>query len=172
VTHAYGPVDLLVNNAAVMYLAPMADAELDDWLEMVDVNLKAPLALMAAVLPSMLARRSGQIVNLSSISARRPGPGVQVYGATKAALDVLSEGLRQELAPRGVRVTSFQLGAVDTALNDKIRNAPMRRLIQARAKGYRALPVDEVVREVLHAVTLPPHINLGQVFLVPTDQAG
>ena len=100
-----------------------------------------------------------------------PGPGVAVYSATKTALDVVSEGMRQELAARGVRVTSVQLGAVDTALNDKIRNAAMRRLIKTRAASYTALPVDTVVSSIVHALSLPPGANLGSIFLAPADQA-
>ncbi len=168
----FGPVDLLVNNAAVMYLAPMAEAEVSDWHDMVDINLKAPLTLIGAVLPGMVARRSGHIVNLSSISARKVGPGVTVYSATKTALDVVSEGLRQEVAAKGVRVTSLQLGAVATDLNDKIRNAPMRRLIKTRASTYTALSVDDAVAGIMHALCLPASVNLGSAFLVPTDQAG
>ena len=166
-----GPIDILVNNAGVMYLAPMADAEVADWQEMVDVNLKAPLALIGAVLPGMLARGQGHIVNISSISARKVGPGVTVYSATKGALDTVSEGLRQELAPRGVRVSAVQLGAVETDLNDKIRNAPMRRLIKARANAYHALPADAAAATIVWALSQPATVNLGSLFLVPADQA-
>jgi len=167
-----GRIDILVNNAGVMYLGPMSDAEAGDWHEMVDVNLKAPLTLIGAVLPGMLARGDGHIVNVSSISARKVGPGVTVYSATKAALDVVSEGLRQELAPRGVRVSCVQLGAVDTGLNDKIRNAPMRRLIKARATGYTALPVAAAVSAIVDVLALPKSVNAGSIFLAPADQAG
>jgi NADP-dependent 3-hydroxy acid dehydrogenase YdfG len=168
----FGHVDILVNNAAVMYLAPMADVEVDDWHEMVDVNIKAPLTLIGAVLPGMLARRSGHIVNISSISARKVGPGVTVYSATKGALDTVSEGLRQEVAAKGVRVTSFQLGAVATELNNKIRNVSMRRLIKTRATAYHALAVDDVVKAIVHVLQLPPNVNMGSAFLAPADQAG
>jgi NADP-dependent 3-hydroxy acid dehydrogenase YdfG len=168
----FGRVDILVNNAAVMYLAPMADVEIDDWQEMVDVNLKAPLTLMGAVLPGMLERRAGHIVNISSICARKVGPGVTVYSATKGALDIVSEGLRQEVANKGVRVTSFQLGAVATELNNKIRNASMRRLIKTRASAYNALSVDDAVNGIMHVLQLPPGVNMGSAFLAPADQAG
>jgi NADP-dependent 3-hydroxy acid dehydrogenase YdfG len=167
----FGRIDILVNNAGVMYLGPMADVEVDDWQEMVDVNFKAPLTLLAAVLPGMLARRHGQILNVSSICSRQVGPGVTVYSATKRALDTVSEGLRQELANRGVRVTSLQLGAVDTELNDKIRNQPMRRLIKARAAVYQALPVQAAVDMVMHALAMPAGMTLGSAFLVPSEQA-
>jgi NADP-dependent 3-hydroxy acid dehydrogenase YdfG len=171
-TGEFGRIDILVNNAGVMYLGPMADGEVADWHEMVDVNLKAPLSLIGAVLPGMLAQGSGHIVNVSSISARKVGPGVTVYSATKGALDIVSEGLRQELATRGVRVTAVQLGAVDTQLNDKIRNAGMRRLIKTRATAYHALPVDAAASMVLCALSLPAPVNLGSLFLAPSDQAG
>ncbi len=168
----FGRIDILVNNAGVMYLGPMADMEVDDWQEMVDVNLKAPLTLIGAVLPGMLAHGAGHIVNISSISARKVGPGVTVYSATKSALDVVSEGLRQELASRGVRVSTVQLGAVDTALNDKIRNASMKRLIKTRASAYQALRVEDAVAGILHVLSIPPSVNVGSMFLVPANQAG
>ena len=168
----FGRIDILVNNAGVMYLGPMADVEVSDWLEMVDVNLKAPLSLIGAVLPGMLERGQGHILNISSISARKVGPGVTVYSATKGALDIVSEGLRQELAARGVRVTAMQLGAVATELNEKIRNASMRRLIKTRATAYHALSVDAAVAMIVCALSLPPSVNLGSVFLAPADQAG
>jgi NADP-dependent 3-hydroxy acid dehydrogenase YdfG len=170
-TSAHGPIDILVNNAAVMHLAPMVESEVSDWLDMVDTNLKGPLALIGAALPGMLERGRGQIVNISSICARKVGPGVTVYGATKTALDVVSEGLRQELASKGISVTSFQLGAVDTALNDKIRNPAMRRLIRTRAGAYTPLAVDQVAHEILHVLSLPRGVTMGQVFLAPADQA-
>jgi NADP-dependent 3-hydroxy acid dehydrogenase YdfG len=169
---AFGAIDILVNNAGVMYLGPMSDVEVNDWHEMVDVNLKAPLTLIGCVLPRMLSRGTGHIVNVSSISARKVGPGVAVYSATKGALDIVSEGMRQELAPRGVRVTSLQLGAVDTDLNDKIRNTSMRRLIKTRATAYTALPVDAAVSTIVCALSLPPKVNFGSIFLAPADQAG
>jgi NADP-dependent 3-hydroxy acid dehydrogenase YdfG len=172
VTRGFGGIDILVNNAGVMYLGPMADVEVDDWQEMVDVNLKAPLAMIGAVLPGMLARGRGHIVNISSISARRVGAGVTVYSATKGALDTVSEGLRQELAPRGVRVSAVQLGAVDTALNEKIRNASMKRLIKTRATAYHAMPVDEAAAAIVHVLATPASMNIGSVFIAPADQAG
>lgn len=168
----FGRIDALVNNAGVMYLAPMADVEVADWHEMVEVNLKAPLTLIGAVLPGMIERGRGHVVNVSSISARKVGPGVTVYSATKGALDTVSEGLRQELAPRGVRVTTVQLGAVDTELNDKIRNVSMRRLIKTRATAYHAMPVAEAAAAILHVLTLPASVNVGSLFLSPADQAG
>jgi NADP-dependent 3-hydroxy acid dehydrogenase YdfG len=168
----FGAIDILVNNAGVMYLAPMADAEVEDWQAMVDVNLKAPLALVGAVLPLMVARGSGHILNVSSISARRVGPGVAVYAATKAALDTVTEGLRQELAPRGVRVTGVQLGAVATPLNDKIRNPAMRRLIKTRESAYTPIPPRQAAEAIADALCLPAALNVGSLFLVPADQAG
>ena len=168
----FGALDILVNNAGVMYLAPMADAESDDWQAMVDVNLKAPLALIAAAMPHMLARGSGHILNISSISARRVGPGVAVYAATKAALDTVTEGLRQELAPRGVRVGTVQLGAIGTPLNDKIRNPAMRRLIKTRESAYTPMPALAAAKAIADVLALPAALNAGSLFLAPADQAG
>ncbi len=165
-------IDILVNNAGVMFLASMSDCELDDWIEMVNTNIIGTLILTRYVLPHMAAAGRGDILNVSSISARSVGPGVAVYSATKKAVDVISEGMRQELAGAGVRVSSLQLGGVDTGLNEKIRNGTMKKLIKMRSNAYHDLPVEAVVDEMLHILTRPRYMTVGSSFIVPSDQAG
>lgn len=168
----YGRIDALINNAGVMYLGPISEVEIADWLEMIDINVKAPMALTAHVLPRMLERRSGDIINFSSISARILGPGVTVYSASKSAIDVFSEGLRRECAGSGVRVAAIQLGGVNTEINEKIRNLNMRKLIKMRAKTYHTLDVEDVCQTVVHMLKQPRNVSFASVFLVSADQAG
>ncbi len=167
----YGRVDILLNNAGVMYLSPMKDGELHDWTAMVQTNLIGTLNTMQAVLPAMLAQQQGDILNFSSISARLIGAGTAVYSASKKAVEVITESMRQELAGTGVRVGCIQLGGVATGLNDKIPNNSMRRLIKMRSQSYHDLPVDAVVDEILHILTRPRYLNIGSSFILSSDQA-
>lgn len=167
----HGRIDVLLNNAGVMYLAPIRDGELQDWTAMIQTNLLGALNTMQAVLPGMLAQGSGDILNLSSISARLIGPGTAVYAASKKAVEVISESMRQELAGTGVRVGCLQLGGIATELNGKIRNSAMRRLIKMRSQSYHDLPVDAVVGEILHILSRPRYLNIGSSFILSSDQA-
>lgn len=170
VQRRHGRIDILVNNAGVMYLAPVRDGELQDWTAMIQTNLLGTLNTMQAVLPAMLAQGCGDILNFSSISARLIGPGTAVYAASKKAVEVISESMRQELAGTGVRVGCLQLGGVATGLNGKIRNQAMRRLIRMRSQSYHDLPVDAVVQEVLHILSRPRFMNIGSSFILSSDQ--
>jgi NADP-dependent 3-hydroxy acid dehydrogenase YdfG len=168
---AHGQVDILLNNAGVMYLSPMKEGELHDWTVMIQTNLIGTLNTMQAVLPGMVTQGRGDILNFSSISARLIGPGTAVYAASKKAVEVITESMRQELAGTGVRVGCIQLGGVATSLNDKIRNTSMRRLIKMRSQSYHDLPVSAVVDEILHILTRPRCLNIGSSFILSSDQA-
>jgi NADP-dependent 3-hydroxy acid dehydrogenase YdfG len=113
--HHFGRIDVLINNAGIASLAPLETGNPEDWERMIDVNLKGPLFAMKAVLPIMLSQNSGHIINVSSIAGRVPVQGAAVYGATKAALGALSEGLRKETAGR-IKVTVLSPGGVATNL--------------------------------------------------------
>lgn len=167
----HGQVDIAINNAGVMYLAPIRDGDWQDGIRMIQTNLIGSLNIIYEVLPGMTARKAGDILNFSSISARLIGPGTAIYAATKRAIEVVTESLRQELAGSGVRVGCLQLGGVATELNDKIRNKGMRRLIKMRSQAYHDLPIDMVVNEVLHILTRPRNVNLANTFLLSSDQA-
>jgi clavulanate-9-aldehyde reducatase len=170
VRSSLGTIDVLVNNAAVMYLGPVHETPVDDLREMLETNVLGPLTFIRCVLDDMRAR-GGQILNISSISARSVGPGSVAYSASKTALDVISEGLRLECAGTGVRVMSLQLGAVSTSLNDKIRHAGMRRFLKARERTYTPLRPATVAAEILHMLTAPHSTLLASVFMVPMSQA-
>lgn len=171
VSARHGRVDIAINNAGVMYLAPIKENDWSDGITMVHTNLVGTLNVIHAVLPGMLKRGEGDILNFSSISARMTGPGTAVYGATKCAIEVISESMRQELAGTGVRVGCLQLGGVATGLNDKIHNKEMRRFIKMRGKGYHDLPVESVVGEVIHMLTRPRYMHVASTFLLSSDQA-
>lgn len=164
-------ISILINNAAVMNLGPMDEVPFSEWDDMIRTNLSAPLQLISEFLPCMIARKTGTILNITSIAGRSVGPGTVVYGATKAALDIITEGLRREMAAKGLRIMGLQLGAVATSLNDKIPHVGMRRLIKARTAGYQPLKIDLVIQTILQMLLMSNESILASAFLVPTDQA-
>ncbi len=168
---AFGRVDIFVNNAGIMPLSPLAEARVEDWTRMVDVNVNGVLHGIGAVLPHMLERESGHIVNVGSIAGRRPFPGGTVYAATKFAVRCLSWGLHLELgAERGIRTTDIQPGYVDTELISTMPDAAARDAWAERWSDKRALQADDVANAVLYAVTAPPHVAVSEVLVRPLDQ--
>jgi len=166
----FGPADILVNNAGVMPISPIWALEVDDWVRMVDVNVKGVLFGIAAVLPDMLERGSGHIVNVGSVAGRRPFPGGTVYSATKFAIRSLSWGLQLELsAARGIRITDVQPGVVESELLEQA-TAERRDAFEERWQGKRKLLAEDVARAVSFAVTAPEHVNVNEILLRPTDQ--
>lgn len=169
---AFGGVDILVNNAGVMPLSPLEELRVDEWERMVDVNVKGALYGIAAVLPLMLERGGGHIVNVGSVAGRRPFPGGTVYSATKFAVRALSAGIHRELsASRGIRVTDIEPGVVDTELTDGIFHGPTREGFQGRWEGKTMLTAADVADAVLFAVSAPARVNVNEILLRPTDQS-
>ena len=167
----WGRVDVLVNNAGVMPLSPIEHGRVEEWERMVDVNVKGVLYGIAAVLPPMLVRGGGHIVNVGSVAGRRPFPGGAVYSATKFAVRSLTAGLQLELsAARGIRVTDVQPGVVDTELLDHIAVAELRTGFREAWKERRSLAAEDVASAVLYAVSAPPHVNVNEILIRPTDQ--
>lgn len=166
-----GGIDVLVNNAGVMLLSPLEDVRVEEWERMVDVNVKGVLYGLAAVLPVMVERGGGHVVNIGSVAGRRPFPGGGVYSATKFAIRSLTWGLQLELsAARGIRTTDVQPGVVDTELTDHITTPGGRERFEAGWRGKRKLAPGDVARAVLFAVTAPEHVNVNEILVRPTDQ--
>ncbi len=116
----YGRIDVLINNAGVMPLSPLERLKVDEWDQMIDVNVKGVLYGIAAALPYMKEQKSGHIINVSSVAGHKLFGGSAVYSATKFAVRALSEGLRQEMTPYNVRTTIISPGAVKTELLEHI----------------------------------------------------
>src|SRR5699024_2013780 len=135
----YGRIDVLVNNAGLMPLAPLERLKVDEWDRMIDVNLKGTLYGIAAALPHMQAQKSGHIINVSSVAGHKVGPGGSVYSATKFAVRALSEGLRQEVKPYNIRTTVISPGAVATELLEQISEQDVLEQIRERV-GHIAIP--------------------------------
>jgi NADP-dependent 3-hydroxy acid dehydrogenase YdfG len=168
----HGRVDILVNNAGVMPLSPLASRRVEDWEQMVDVNIKGVLYGLAAVLPTMLERGGGHIVNVGSLAGRRPFPGGTVYAATKFAVRAITAGIQLELsADHGIRVTDVQPGVVATELMDHIPDASVQDRFASTWAERRSLQPVDVAKAVLFAVAAPDHVNVNEILVRPTDQA-
>lgn len=164
-------VDVLVNNAGIMPLSELRERRVEDWDRMIDVNVKGVLYGVAAVLPHMLERQAGHIVNVGSVAGRRPFPGGTVYSATKFAVRSISAGIHKELsASDGIRVTDVQPGVVDTELADHIPSEEQREGFEERWSDRRKLTPEDVADAILHAVAAPDRVNVNEVLVRPTDQ--
>jgi len=165
-----GEVDVLVNNAGIMPLSFVKNLHVDEWERMVDVNVKGVLYGTAAVLPGMMERRSGHIVNVSSVAGRRMFPAGSVYCATKFAVTAFSEGLRMELSPEyGIRVTSIEPGAVATELADRITDDDVEEMF-APFREMEMLESEDIAESIVYAVTAPPRANVHEILVLPTEQ--
>ncbi|MGX9120696.1 SDR family oxidoreductase [Mesorhizobium sp. BHbsci] len=161
---AWGRVDVIVNNAGVMPLSLMASIKVDEWDRMVDVNIKGVLYGIAAVLPEMTARGSGQVVNIASIGALSVSPTAAVYCATKYAVRAISDGLRQEHG--NIRVTCIHPGVVESELADTITDP----VAVEAMKTYRAIALqpDAIGRAVRFAIEQPDDVDVNEIVIRPT----
>ena len=164
-----GRIDILVNNAGIMRISDMKENRISDWTEMVDVNINGVLHFLSAVMPHMIERESGHIVNVGSVAGRRPFPGASIYAATKFAIRALSWGLHLELgAAHGIRVTDIQPGYVST---DLLADQPDTLATWTEAwTGRRTLEPEDVARSIEFAVTSPDHVSVSEILVRPTDQ--
>jgi len=163
----FGQVDVIVNNAGVMPLSPMASLKVDEWDWMIDVNIRGVLHGIAAVLPEMVARGSGQIINIASIGALSVVPTAAVYCATKHAVRAISEGLRQE--HRTLRVTCIHPGVVESELADTITDPTAAKAML----DYRAIALqpDAIGRAVRYAIEQPDDVDVNEIVVRPTAAA-
>lgn len=166
----WGRVDILINNAGLMPLSYFKNCKVKEWEQMIDVNIKGVLYCTSAVIPYMLDKKSGQIVNLSSVAGRLVFAGGSVYCATKHAITAFSEGLRKELSPEyKIRVTCIEPGAVSTELLETITDESMAKFIQA-SKNMETLQSEDIANAILYAIQAPYHVNVNEILVRPTAQ--
>ena len=170
VVKKWGKVDILINNAGLMPLSYFKNGKVEEWEQMIDVNIKGVLYCTSAVVPHMLEKKSGHIINISSVAGRIVFAGGSVYCATKHAIAALSEGLRKELSPTyNIRVTCIEPGAVETELLESITDESMTGFIQA-TKNMETLRSDDIANAILYAVQAPRHVNINEILIRPTAQ--
>jgi len=166
----HGRIDVMVNNAGLMPQSLFENLRVADWDRMIDVNIKGVLYGVAAVLPHMIARKSGHIVNVSSVAGHKVGPGSGVYAATKYAVRALTEGLRQEMVAHNIRTTIISPGAVATELPDSITDAAVAGRMRDLYEQV-AIPADSFARCLAFAISQPEDVDINEILFRPTKQA-
>ena len=166
-----GGLDVLVNNAGVMLLGPVAGADTDEWRRMLDVNLLGLLYCTHAALPLMTASGGGHIVNVSSVAGRRASAGAAVYNMTKFGVTAFSEALRQEALHADIRVTCVEPGFVETELQGHNKNPlVLQGFEKMRDQVGDALQPGDIADAIRYAVTQPQHVSINEVLVRPTRQ--
>jgi len=163
----FSKIDVIINNAGIMPLSPLAELKIDEWNRMIDVNIRGVLHGIAAVLPHMTARKSGHVINLSSIGGHLVYPTAAVYCGTKFAVRAISEGLRQET--KDIRVTIISPGVVESELADTISDPSTRDAM----KQFRqvALKPDAIARAMAYAIEQPADVDVNEIIVRPTAGA-
>lgn len=166
---SYGRIDVMINNAGLMPRAPLERLKIDEWNRTIDVNIKGVLYGIAAALPYMQAQKAGHIINVSSVAGHKVGPENAVYAASKHAVRVISEGLRQEVKPYNIRTTVISPGAVATELPNVISDPDIAEGIH---KFYEeiAIPADSFARAVVFAMSQPEDVDVNEILFRPTRQ--
>jgi NADP-dependent 3-hydroxy acid dehydrogenase YdfG len=172
-----GRLDVLVNNAGVMLLGPITDAPVEEWEQMMEVNVLGLLYTARAAIPHLVEAAAGDprkvadMVNISSVAGRVARVGSGVYNATKFAVGAFSESLRQEVAGRDVRISLIEPGAVSTELVD--HNRPeIQEQIHKRFADFDRLEAEDIADAIAYVVTRPRHVAVNEVLVRPTGQVG
>ncbi len=164
-------IDVLINNAGlVIGVDKEHEGNLDEWDVMIDTNIRALLAMTRLVVPGMVERGCGHVINIGSIAGDGAYPGGSVYCATKAAVKALSDGLRIDLVDTPLRVTNIKPGMVETNFS-VVRYRGDQQAADNFYKGIRPLSGDDVAETVYFAASVPAHIQIAEVLLMPTYQA-
>jgi 3-hydroxy acid dehydrogenase / malonic semialdehyde reductase len=166
-------IDVLINNAGLaLGLGPAWESDLADWDRMIATNVSGLVHLTRAVLPQMVARNDGLILNLGSVAGDYPYPGGHVYGATKAFVLQFSLNLRADLAGLNVRVTNIEPGMVTGSEFSKVRFAGDESKAEAVYAGTKSLTPEDIADTAAWLIGLPPHVNINRIEMMPTCQAG
>ncbi len=165
----YGRIDVMINNAGLMPHSPLERLKVDDWNRTIDVNLKGVLYGIAAALPHMKQQKAGHIINVSSVAGHKVRPGSAVYAATKTAVLVITEGLRQEVKSYNIRTTVISPGAIATELPDSITEPDIAENVRQFVKET-ALPAESFARAVAFAMSQPEDMDVNEILFRPTKQ--
>src|SRR5580698_3050178 len=167
----FAQIDLLVNNAGLaLGLSPAQDADLDDWEQMIDTNCKGLAYCTRAILPGMVARRRGHVINLGSVAGTYPYPGGNVYGGTKAFVHQFSLNLRSDLHGTRVRVTCVEPGMADTEFS-LVRFSGDKGKADNVYAGMKPMTADDIAESIHWAATMPQHVNVNTIELMATAQS-
>ncbi len=165
-------IDILINNAGLSRgLDKLYEGDIQDWEEMIDTNIKGLLYVTRSVVPGMVKRGRGHVINIGSLAGHQTYPKGNVYCGTKVAVRAISEGLKQDLLGTPLRVTSVDPGLVETEFS-KVRFRGDEDRAQGVYQGLTPLTPEDVADTVFYCATRPPHVNINEVLMMPTDQSG
>ncbi|ELR70398.1 Oxidoreductase, short chain dehydrogenase/reductase family [Fulvivirga imtechensis AK7] len=164
-------VDVLINNAGNAHgLSPIDKGDVDDWDAMIDINVKGLLYVSKAVMPGMVERKSGHIVNIGSIAGKEVYSNGNVYCASKHAVDAINNGMRMDLNPYGIKVTAINPGLVETEFS-LVRFKGDENKANQVYSGIKPLTPGDIAETILFVVTRPAHVNVSDLIIFPTAQA-
>ena len=167
----FSQIDILINNAGNAHgLDPIQNGEIEDWDAMIDINVKGLLYVSKAVIPQMVERQSGHIINIGSTAAKEVYPGGNVYCASKHAVDAISQGMRMDLNPHGIKVGCINPGMVETEFSQVRFKGDRERASKVYA-GFTPLRPEDVSDIIYFMVTRPAHVNIADLVVFPTAQA-
>jgi NADP-dependent 3-hydroxy acid dehydrogenase YdfG len=164
----FGKLDIMFNNAGIMPISPLDDLRVEDWEEMIDINIKGVLYGIAAVLPVFRKQGFGHIINTASVAGLKTTPNMSVYSGTKFAVRAISEGLRQEAGDK-LRVTIISPGFVNTNFADGVTDPEMKAQL-AESRDKFAMPPDAIARAVVFAIGQPAEVDVNEIVIRPTAQ--
>ncbi len=167
-TERFGKLDVLVSNAGIGPISPLDDLRVEEWEDMIDINIKGVLYGIAAALPVFRKQRFGHFVNTASTAGLITRPAMAVYSGTKFAVRAISEGLRQEAGDK-LRVTLITPGFVRTDFIETVNNSAVRAQLEA-ARDRFAIPPDAIARAIVFAIEQPAEVDVGEIVVRPTAQ--
>lgn len=164
-------IDILINNAGNAHgLEPIHDGSLEDWDAMLDINVKGLLYVSKAIIPKMVDKKSGHIINIGSTAGKEVYPKGNVYCASKHAVDAINQGMRMDLNPYGIRVGAVNPGLVETEFS-KVRFKGDEARAEIVYKGFQPLKPEDIADIIYFVVTRPYHVNIADLIVMPTAQA-
>ena len=168
---AFSKIDILINNAGNAHgLDPIQNGDLDDWDAMIDINVKGLLYVSKAIIPQMMERKSGHIINIGSIAGKEVYPNGNVYCASKHAVDALNQSMRMDLNPYGIRVGAIHPGMVETEFSE-VRFKGDTERASTVYKDIKALQAEDIADVIHFVVSRPPHVNIADLIVFSTAQA-
>lgn len=167
----FADIDILINNAGNAHgLDPIQNGDLEDWDAMIDINVKGLLYVSKAIIPKMIERRKGHIINIGSTAAKEVYPNGNVYCGTKHAVDAISQGMRMDLNPYGIRVGAIHPGMVETEFSEVRFKGDTERASNVY-KGFEPLQPEDIADIIVFVTTRPYHVNIADLMVMSTAQA-
>jgi NADP-dependent 3-hydroxy acid dehydrogenase YdfG len=166
---ALGRIDVLINSAGIMQAGGIEHANLDEYRKVIESNLMATVYTCKAAVPHMLAQGGGDIINISSLAGRKGGPETNAYSASKHAVNAMTDGMRQELGDRNIRVSFLMPGATETEVASGISDAVWRDAIHKHVTKQGAVQASEIADTLVFMLSMPRHVNIAEISVRPTS---